>query len=158
MTFGIEMKKRYQKWLVGIGICAAPLLLVLWCYMTANNAVRDREAQRERITNADHVELLAACRSMAQNYRHFWDAWAQPSTAFGSDVMWDRKRKPLGEDVPAAIRNMNPDRIRVSPDRTYVALHPTLRVGFIGFVKGKDDSQLGNLGGSNITDGLWYVP
>jgi hypothetical protein len=137
--------KRNLKWIILGSIILIPFLLLI------ANLVHIK-IRMYHLQHLDHSRILSACREAIANRNMYHDDNEKGGPAMGlrgGDVLL---LSPIPNDVPEAIRELNPIHVIIYEDYVHINLClPFFRCGLVGFRPGA--KQFGTF---KYIDGLWF--
>lgn len=147
------MKDRSKGWWIRTGIvtvvCAYILLNIIWLFVVSP---LQGHFARQKLFQADHVAVLAACRELISNRQSF------PTCTDPSSWQDPDKRvlvvggSTIDDSVPRVVRELDPIYIRIGTNSVLIRLNARgSREYFLAFADGAEE-----YGTRELCPGLWY--
>ena len=147
----MKKKRNILLWII-VTIALIPLLYfaaaVAWMFIYVPIHARNT---RQMLFQADHAQLLTACRSMIANRHLYTNDWPGAVTLSRGEIGIDPEQILNNPHIPEIIRSMDTFCMRLESNRVVGTLQPPPRMYFIGYADGAKED-----GTTRLIPGLWY--
>jgi hypothetical protein len=143
------MKAGWKRYAALVALILIALFVVLVSPLVRTELMN--KAEMNQLQHADHARLLAACRELMLNPTTSQNGKQNSGWANETEVFI---RPPIPTNVPIAIRELNPEDIRIRMDYVMINLGRGFvppRLDILAFWKG-----VRQFGTFNYIDGLWF--